>query len=289
MSQINMFDAATIDNSLEGFVRREAKRMWPKQPHRQRSIDQVMTFARFRDNQSRPLSQFLPRDVHDFADHLIETGRSEATANRYLASISKVFDHAVNERVITQVMKLVFFKQSSEAQRFKVFNTDEQLEIRAFFLERGDDWMAHMFVLGCKTGMRLGEILALSDGTAWISDCGQFVELPAAVTKTSRTRRVPIKNADARQAALFVRDELAQHYTKKRFYHRWGLCKREFGRNEPDFTFHATRHTAASYMANDLGVNTIVIATMLGHSSLNTTKKYVKADDNHLLDISAQM
>lgn len=288
MNQTSMFDAATSDNSLQGFLHREAKRMWPEAKHRKRSIAQVEAFARFGDNLSRPLSQFLPRDIHAFADDLVASGKSQSTANRYLASISKLFNHAVDERVLTSAMKIKFFKQPKGAQRFKTFSVDEQALICDFFRDRGDDWMLHMFVLGCKTGMRLGEVLALSNGAAWITDCGQFVELPAAITKTGKRRLCAISHPDAKLAALFVRDQLSKHYSKKAFYYRWGLCKREFGRNDPDFTFHSTRHTAASHMA-EMGVNTIVIAEAMGHSSLQTTQKYVKAKPDHLLAIGARM
>jgi len=286
-AQPNMFDKATADNSLQGFLHREAKRMWPAATHRKRSVAQVMAFAKFGDNLSRPLSQFLPRDIHAFADHLLALGKSDGTVNRYLASISKVFAHAVDERVITQVMKIKFQPSPKGAQRFKTYSTEEQALIVDFFRERGDDWMAHMFILGCKTGMRLGEILQLSDGTASISKCGSWVEL--RITKTGKPRNVAISHPDAKQAAQFVATKLADYYSKKAFYYRWGLCKREFGRNDPDFTFHATRHTAASHMANELSINTIVIAQALGHSSLQTTQKYVKAKPNHLLDIGKQM
>jgi len=285
--QSNMFDNATIDNSLQTFLHREAKRMWPTDQHRKRSIAQVMAFIRFGDNLSRPLSQYLPRDIHAFADHLLKQGSSDATVNRYLASISKVFSHAVDERVITQVMKIKFQPTPKGAQRFKTYSTEEQALIVDFFNQRGDDWMAHMFILGCKTGLRLGEILMLSEGRATISKCGKWIELPTS--KNGKPRNVAITHPDANTAAHYVVKNLAQMYSKKRFERRWGLCKREFGRNDPDFVFHATRHTAASKMANELGINTIVIAQALGHTSLQTTEKYVKAKPEHLLDIGAQM
>ena len=285
--QFNMFEAAVGVNSLQGFVQREAERMWPSATHRSRSIAQVNAFARFGDNADRPLSQFLPRDIHAFADHMLAQGSSDATVNRYLASISKVFSHAVDERVITQVMKIKFRPSPKGAQRFKVFSTEEQALIVDFFRQRGDDWMAHMFILGCKTGLRLGEILMLSEGRATISKCGKWIELPTS--KNGKPRNVAITHPDANAAAHYVVKNLAQMYSRKRFERRWGLCKREFGRNDPDFVFHATRHTAASKMANELGINTIVIAQALGHRSLQTTEKYVKAKPEHLLDIGAQM
>ena len=76
--QTSIFDTATSDNSLHGFVQREAKRMWPSEQHRKRSIAQVLKFARFAEHNTRPLSQFLPRDVHAFVEQLVADGASEA-------------------------------------------------------------------------------------------------------------------------------------------------------------------------------------------------------------------
>ena len=47
-----MFDSAPVYNALMDFVEREAERMWASEEHRQRSVAQVMSFARFRDNLS---------------------------------------------------------------------------------------------------------------------------------------------------------------------------------------------------------------------------------------------
>ena len=49
------------------------------------------------------------------------------------------------------------------------------------------------------------------------------------------------------------------------------------------------RHTAASYMANTLKMNTMIIAQYLGHRSLTTTQKYVHADLNEISSAQNQM
>lgn len=98
--QPSLFDAATVDNSISGFINREAKRMWPSDQHRKRSIAQVNQFVRFGGNSTRQLNHFISSDLDDFADHMIASGSSEATVNRYLASITKVFNHAVRKRVL---------------------------------------------------------------------------------------------------------------------------------------------------------------------------------------------
>jgi len=79
------------------------------------------------------------------------------------------------------------------------------------------------------------------------------------------------------------------HYTKKKFEHRWNLVKREYARNDDTYVFHVTRHNAASKMANELQVPTVIVAEMLGHNSLSTTQRYVHAKPDTLRDISKQM
>ncbi len=45
-----------------------------------------------------------------------------------------------------------------------------------------------------------------------------------------------------------------------------------------DFRFHDLRHTAATRLA-DAGVNIVVIADILGHGDIGTTKRYSHATD----------
>ena len=287
MRQTSIFDPATPSNALMDFTLREAELMWDGEEHRKRSIAQVQSFARFRDNLSRPLSQFLPRDIHDWRDSLVKDGASKSTVNRYLASVSKVFNHAVDNQVIKNAPRIKFFRVKSERVRY--FSDTEIDLITSFFTDRGDHWMTDMFVLALKTGMRKGEILALGQGRASISDCGKWIELPPEVTKTNKGRNVPINNADAHACASRIATDLLNHYTKKKFEHRWSLVKREYGRDDDTFVFHVTRHNAASRMANELKVPTLIVAQVLGHQSISTTQRYVHAKPDTMLDISAQM
>ena len=287
MRQVSIFDPATPSNAIMDFTLREAERMWDGAEHRKRSIAQVASFARFRDNLSRPMSQFLPRDIHDWRDSLVEQGVSRSTANRYLASVSKVFNHAVDERVINTAPRIKFYP--TEPGRVRYFSDLEIEQMIQFFNERGDTWMNDMIVLALKTGMRKGEIIALGEGRASISECGDWIYLPADVTKTSEARYVPISNPAARDCAIRIVRDLASQYTKKRFEHRWNLLKREYARTDDTYVFHVTRHNAASKMANELQVPTVIVAEFLGHSSLKTTQRYVHAKPQTLRDISMQM
>tara|TARA_B100001057_G_scaffold35947_1_gene32519 strand:+ start:1594 stop:2457 length:864 start_codon:yes stop_codon:yes gene_type:complete len=287
MNQHSLFDPALPENCIAEFVGREAQRMWPEAQHRKRSVAQVMKFAMSGDNQSRPLAHFLPRDIHEFAEKLVDSGSSKATANRYLASISKVFNHAVDEQVIVTAPKIKFYQVKSERVRY--FSDLEIEQMLSFFNERGDWWMADMVTLALKTGMRKGEILALGRGDAPITDDGKWIFLPPEVTKTNKPRHAAITNPEANAAAVRLADGLMAEYTDKKFTTRWGLLKREYARKDDTYVFHVTRHNAASKMANELQVPTVIVAEALGHASLETTARYVHAKPDVLADIGSRM
>ena len=285
--QPSLFDDATPQNALMAYVEQEAERMWQEPEHRKRSVAQVRRFAEYGDNHKRPLSQFNADDIDNFAEVLLDGGSSKATVNRYLASISKVFNHAVHKRKLKFAPKATFYKIKSE--RIRYFSETEITEMLRFFKDRKDWWMHDMVQLALLTGMRKGEIIALGEGRATISPCKQWIELPPEVTKTNKGRNVAIANSDASEAAQRLVIGLASEYTKKRFEYRWELLKREIARNDDTFVFHVTRHNAASRMANDLSVPTVVIAKILGHSSTDTTARYVHEKPDTLLEISARM
>ena len=76
---------------------------------------------------------------------------------------------------------------------------------------------------------------------------------------------------------------IGREYTQA-FYSRWWDAKEALGysvggRTGDDswFKFHATRHTAASVMAN-ANVSTLVVSSILGHSDPKTTAKYYHGD-----------
>ena len=150
MNQMNLFQAASADNNIMAFAKHEAHRLWPSNEHRVRSLRQLGRFVDFRDHATKPVGHFLPRDIHAFADQLAADGSSPSTVNRYLATVSKVFTHAVDEQVITTAPKLKFMKEPEGRTRY--FTDQEQAELVAYFRDEGLAWMADMVTLSLKTG-----------------------------------------------------------------------------------------------------------------------------------------
>ena len=292
-----VIEAETHEGTVWAFARAEATRLWDKPTHRERTLAQLQRFVRFADHTTRPITDYLPKHIHAFADDLHWQGLKATSINRYLATVSKVFAHAVDEEVITHAPKLKFNKEAKVRPRFF---TDAEIDHAIdFFVQRGDQWMADMFLLGVKTGMRRGEILALggvSDKgkltlaeTAMITPDSKWIFLPAAATKTSEDRYVPLNQIEVVEAARRLVESLPQKFSHRTFYRRWGLLKRQMNGLDDRFVFHVTRHTCATRMANDLQVPTAMIQKMLGHATIQTTQKYVHAKDDTMQAIAARM
>ena len=66
-------------------------------------------------------------------------------------------------------------------------------------------------------------------------------------------------------------------YNHHVFHKAWLKARRYICPGDKDFTFHVTRHTCASNLANKHNTNLKVISEYLGHRSINTTTKYVHA------------
>lgn len=271
------------EGCLLHFVTKEAIRMWPSAEHRKRSIAQLKRFLRFEGNDLVPISEFTEDHCHEFLDHIAQPhevvhngttwavkGASDATQNRYAATLSKVFKTAKHKLDI-------HFHAENAMARPRFFTPEEVAGIRAFFIDRGDQWMADMVEVGCKTGMRRMEIYKMAVGIIPISSCGKHAVIEAENSKNGFARATPISNC--LDAVNRLKASLPAMFSHRTFYRRWALCKASLAPNDPHFVFHCTRHTAATVMTNMVELPTVQVQKWLGHKSASTTAKYVSQID----------
>lgn len=278
------------EGCLLHFVTKEAIRMWPSAQHRQRSLAQLQRFLRFEGNDLVPILEFTEDHCHEFLDHIAEPntvvhkgttwvvkGASEATQNRYAATLSKVFKAAKHR------LNIHFHVENAMA-RPRFFTNKEIADIRAFFINRGDQWMADMVEVGCKTGMRRMEIYKVAVGIIPISSCGKHAVIEAENSKNGFARAVPINSC--LDAVNRLKISLPELFSHRSFYRRWSKCKAALAPRDPHFVFHCTRHTAATMMTNMVKLPTVTVQKWLGHKSDKTTAKYVSQIDEVMEEAS---
>lgn len=256
---------------IEDFVRKERNRIWAEgTKHQHDSIRRIEKLTLLMGNLE--LSQLDADKIHDFFDKLQERGLSVASIDRYGATISSVMKHAKRTKKITEKPDFVWRKQPENRVRFF---TDKEREQLVTFLKYSDaPWMADMVLLSLNTGMRLGEIKQLMNGSVGfrndLDSDRPCIYLPR--TKNGSERYIPLSNTALKAA---TRLHNCKSFNAHTFYQVWGEARHRIARGDKNFVFHVCRHTCATMMANKLQTNTIVIMDMLGHRNHKTTQKYV--------------
>jgi integrase len=263
------------------FYQREAERLWSGK-HLRESKSKMAKFSDFNGYGERRLDDFKPADLYAYLDHVGERF-TDNTVNHYAAAISVVFNHAVEMELITHAPKVKWRKVKTGRPRY--LTDDEYAQLREFLANDRNWWMEHFVIIGMNTGMRLGEIRQIGR-KAFLSEDKQWLTLPE--TKNGDERIIPISvETLAAIEALGGRPE--DHYSHRKFYRCWGKARRKIAQGDKTFVFHTLRHTCATTMANDLQVNSILIGQMLGHRSEQTTRKYIHAKPQNLLNIAQKL
>ena len=297
-------DATGSDSQLMTLILRHQNRIWPNEKTRQNTVARIQRFDAFGDHSQLELKDITSGHIYDWLDAEQMTPRSkegdkghpkypsEATINRYASAISAALTFACESRLINGVPKLRYSKEFARER----YMTDSEIEqLITLFNERGEQWMVDLVYVGVNTGMRLGEILSLG-----IIQNGKYsffgeaevkrdsVYLPPKITKNDLGRHVSI-NSDVREACLRLQKSLGRHFTSRKFYDRWEEARARIAPGDQQFVFHGLRHTCASRMANELGMNTLLIKEQLGHKSITTTEKYVHSKPETKAAFAQQM
>ena len=268
-------------------VHMDAKLIWDGEAHRARSITKAERFASFSDYGTRGISDFKPSHIHRFFDSLQEQGLSNNTINHYGAMIVKVFSHAVSEEHISHVPKFKYRKVKGNQR--PLYFTKSQIDLMSSYFRNSSEFggLEHYLTIGIQTGMRIGEIRSINERTLILDETGGY-SVYLAETKNGDSRTVPI-NDKALRAVRALGTDVSKNWNSKLFYRGWKYMRRAVLNGDTRYTFHTTRHTCATTLANSGAYNTDLIGRFLGHRDLNTTRKYIKTAPETLRSMAELM
>lgn len=214
--------------------------------------------------------------------------RSDATVNRYIASLSAMFTFAVNEWEWVEknpCSKLKKLREGSGRTRF--LTQDELSSLLTSCKTQVDHPELEVIVLiAVTTGMRRGEILGLrqSDidrerGRILIRESknGDSRSVPLVSQVLPYLNALGVVTSIRRDALLFQHPgtDLEKPLVIDRV---WQRARTAAGLT--DFRFHDLRHTAASYLAME-GAGLREIGDILGHKTLAMVKRYSHLTEDH--------
>jgi integrase len=275
---------ALVDRHLESVER--------KSPHAYQKQRQILLW--WKDQLGvRALSNLTPALIAEQRDALLAENigtakqprhRSPATANRYLAALSKACTVAMREWHWLQDNPVARVQKERESPgRVRYLSPEEKDALLAACAKSPVPQLNLITMLALTTGMRRGEIL----GLRWPDIDLARGRIVLHKTKNNERRAVPIvpsvlvlleKHAQVRHLhsdLVFARPDKSHAIdVDHSFQDAVRAAKVE------NFRFHDLRHTAASYLAMS-GATTAEIAAVLGHKTLAMVKRYAHLSDQH--------
>ncbi len=236
--------------------------------------------------------------THVWMNHLSSLVRqklSTARANRLRTMLSSVYSLAIELEVLKEnpIRRIPLYDED-----YKVRATWTPQETRQFFqyLWKTKPRLWSLFQLAYETGMRMGEIQALSKDAVHIDAAkidvlrtySKHIGKIVNTTKGRKKRVVPVSGflieeicrvlSTSSNELIFSRADgrpLPQEEIRREFKR---ACKEAGVRRIP---FHSLRHSFATHFLLQ-GGGTLELKTLLGHSRIETTQLYTHLTESHL-------
>jgi integrase len=199
---------------------------------------------------------------------------SNATVNRYKATISVIFTYACRyfNLIDNPARHIPSLPENNERIRF----LSEAERTRLFKACRDSQWdkLYLIVLLAITTGARKGELTKLRWDDIDFDRRTAYV----ATTKNGQPKVLPLTDSVIRELQLFdSKDSSLIFASKVKYYVPYCFTKPWKRALEDadikDFRFHDLRHSCASYLAQS-GASLLEIADVLGHKQISVTKRY---------------
>jgi integrase len=223
----------------------------------------------------KPLTTFRKRDIEDFLAARSEAGRSNATLNRYLSTLSRVFAYAVDHGCARTNPCRDVRRAREEPKTFLYLSPEDQARLLAAMAS----WLRTPSLVALDAGLRAGEIGGLGR---------RDVDLNRGVLTVRRS-----KNHQPREVGMTVRlkKALARHMKTLPKGQKWvfltpdgSMFDRAKYRHDyvqatkaadlEGLRFHDLRHSCGVRLA-EAGATPAMIKAVLGHKSLAATMRYM--------------
>jgi len=213
---------------------------------------------------------------------LEQIGNSNATINRKLATLSKIFSFAHHRNKVAT--KPHFERQSEKGNgRIRFLTQEEEKNVLELLSRRGKDDHAEAVCVLVDTGMRPSELWRLE-----VRDCNlERGVIVICQTKNGKPRSVPmtqrVKDILRRRSELKKTGQLFPH-DNHWMEEQWDRARAEMGlTKDSQFVPYALRHTCASRLVQRR-VPFLVVKQWMGHEAIQMTERYSHLSPDNLFD-----
>lgn len=235
-------------------------------------------------------------DFAELRDELSKSGKANSTVNKHLALLSHVFSVCQKDwgfELDNPVLKIRKLKEDNARSR-RLENDEYKYLIRAAHYSNLSE-LPVLIRLAIETAMRQGEILQLE--WKFINLKNRVIVLPKEAVKNGTERHVPLSTV-----AVKVIEGIPRQIKSQKLFQgvlRRNLCeqfktacekgrelyKQDHGKVDDGFLinlkFHDQRHEAASRLFESGKFDTMEVASITGHKTLQMLKRYthLKAEE----------
>jgi integrase len=232
----------------------------------------------------KPFSRVISDDLVQWRNRRQTEGRAPSTISNSMNLLSAVYRHAASEWQMQGLINPAAGVRRPAARAGRNVQLSAEQEgkiIEACRANRLHPWLPYIVRLAIETAMRAGELRSLH----WADIKGRVAHLED--TKNGESRDVPLS-----KAALSVLEEMKQDPAVPRqidgtlFPVGRELLSAIFAKaaddaGMPDLRFHDLRHVAATRISGKLP-NTLELAAVTGHKTLQVLKRYYNPDIEQL-------
>ena len=219
----------------------------------------------------KPLDTIDTEAIDLWVHEMEHRGNSNASINRKLGGLSGMLNAAYDRNRLEKKPKIPY--RRSYASRVRFVTLEEEQTLIRLLRQWGLDSAADGFTVLIDTGLRIGEMLSLTEKDI---DLDRRL-IHAWQTKTKHPRTVPM----TARVRKIIRSRWTGMPDKKLFpqqYHyflvAWNRVRSVMGlENDQQFVIHTLRHTCASRLVQG-GVSLAIIREWMGHKHIRSTMIY---------------
>lgn len=225
------------------------------------------------------LAEIGMREIERYKAGKLKT-HAKKTVNNHLTVLRKTLTTAVDWGLLEQVPRIQWLAAPAPSFRFLDFEEADRLVAAA---ESEPEWQA-MIVVALRTGLRLGELMALRWDDLDLVRGRMLVQRSVTrgvigTPKSGKSRDVPLgasvvkvlqKHRHLRGPWVFCQED-GSMLTKGQI--KWPLRRAQRKAGLTELGWHDLRHTFASHLAMR-GVPLKAVQELLGHATIDVTMRY---------------
>ncbi|HBX22992.1 MAG TPA: hypothetical protein DEF34_05085 [Desulfotomaculum sp.] len=229
-----------------------------------------------------------PAQARLYRNQIVEDNLKPRTINKAISGLKCFYDYLIEEGIIIGNPIMTRRLRVKEAKTLPQFMTAKELAIFKAWLPTIPQLVSIGFLTMLATGMRLGEVTAIT--------CRDLMQIPnggyvirVRHGKGDIERYVPVMDADVARSLVLLKqyrlpEDLLIKVTAGQYNYWSAKCKKETGLA---FYPHRCRHTVGTQLLQK-GIALEKVQDVMGHQRISSTRHYAKTAQEAILELAAK-